>query len=93
LAPQQRLGFIAKFESADDLATARRLGARRCAIPIKTGTQARVQEAHAAGMDVTGWQGNTREAIETLLDWGVDCITSDYPSLARAVLSEARALS
>ena len=93
LAPQQRLGFIAKFETADDLATASRLGARRCAIPIKTGSRERVQEAHAAGMDVTGWQGNTREDIETLLDWGVDCITSDYPSLARAVLSEARALS
>jgi glycerophosphoryl diester phosphodiesterase len=92
LAPQQRLGFIARFEMPDDLATAVRLRARRCAIPIKTGCKARVQEAHAAGMDVTGWQGNTRQDIATLLDWGVDCITSDYPTLARAVLTEAGAL-
>jgi glycerophosphoryl diester phosphodiesterase len=92
LAPQQRLGFIARFEMPDDLATAVRLRARRCAIPIKTGCKARVQEAHAAGMDVTGWLGNTRQDIATLLDWGVDCITSDYPTLARAVLTEAGAL-
>lgn len=89
LAPAQRRGFIAKFETGDDLATALRLGARRCAIPIKTGSRERVREAHAAGMDVTGWQGNNREDIEMLLAWEVDCITSDYPSLARAVLREA----
>ena len=93
LAPQQRRGFIAKFETPDDLTIAVRLGARRCAIPIKSGSHARVREAQAAGMDVTGWQGNTREDIDTLLSWGVDCITSDYPTLARAVLREAGALS
>ena len=93
LAPQQRRGFIAKFETADDLATASRIGARRCAIPIRTGSPERVREAHAAGMDVTGWQGNSAQDIATLLDWGVDCITSDYPSLARATLLEAGTLS
>jgi glycerophosphoryl diester phosphodiesterase len=93
LAPQQRRGFIARFETGDNLATALRLGATRCAIPIKTGSRERVQEAQAAGMRVTGWQGNTPEDIETLLAWGVDCITSDYPSLALAVLREAWALS
>ncbi|HEV8502880.1 MAG TPA: glycerophosphodiester phosphodiesterase family protein [Casimicrobiaceae bacterium] len=92
LAPQQPLGFIAKFETGDDLATALRLGATRCAIPLKTGSRDRVQEAQAAGMRVTGWQGNTRDDIETLLAWGVECITSDYPTLARSVLREARAL-
>jgi glycerophosphoryl diester phosphodiesterase len=92
LAPQQPLGFIAKFETGDDLATALRLGATRCAIPIRTGSRERVQEAQAAGMRVTGWQGNTRDVVETLLAWGVDCITSDYPTLARSVLREARAL-
>lgn len=88
LAPEQRRGFIAKFETADDVATAVRLGASRCAIPLKTGSLARVHEAHAAGMDVTGWQGNTREDVTALLAWGVDCITSDYPTLARSVLRE-----
>jgi glycerophosphoryl diester phosphodiesterase len=93
LAPTQRRGFIAKFETAEDLATALRVGARHCAIPIKTGSRERVQEAHAAGLRVTGWQGNTREDIDTLRAWGVDAITSDYPTLARAVLREAGALS
>jgi len=92
LAPRQSLGFIGKFDTGDDLATAVRLGATRCAIPIKTGARARVQDAQAAGMRVTGWQGNTREDVETLLAWGVECITSDYPTLARAVLREAGAM-
>ena len=89
LAPKQRRGFIARFETADDLATAERVGATHCAIPIKTGSAQRVHEAHAAGLKVTGWQGNTHEDIQTLLAWGVDAITSDYPTLARAVLREA----
>jgi len=89
LAPDQRRGFIGKFDSGADLATAVRVGARHCAIPIKTGSPARVREAHAAGMEVTGWQGNSPEAIATLLDWEVDAITSDYPTMALAVLREA----
>jgi glycerophosphoryl diester phosphodiesterase len=93
LAPKQRLGFIARFETADDLVTALRLGASHCAIPIKTGSRERVHEAHAAGLRVTGWQGNTREDIDTLRAWGVDAITSDYPTLARTVLREAGAVS
>jgi glycerophosphoryl diester phosphodiesterase len=92
LAPQQRRGFIAKFETAQDLATALRLGARHCAIPIKTGSAERVREAHDAGLRVTGWQGNTREDVHTLLAWDVDAITSDYPTLARSVLREAGVL-
>jgi glycerophosphoryl diester phosphodiesterase len=92
LAPAQRRGFIGKFDTPDDLATALRVGATQCAIPIKTGSGQRVKEAHAAGLLVTGWQGNTREDIHTLLAWGVDAITSDYPTLARSVLREAGAL-
>ena len=93
LAPGQRRGFIGKFETPDDLATGLRVGATHVAIPIKTGSPQRVQEAHAAGLRVTGWQGNTREDIHTLRAWGVDAITSDYPTLARAVLREAGALT
>ena len=70
-----------------------RLGATHCAIPIKTGSAERVKEAQAAGLVVTGWQGNTRDDLHTLVAWGVDAITSDYPTLARAVLLEAGTLS
>jgi glycerophosphoryl diester phosphodiesterase len=92
LAPTQRRGFIAKFDTPDDLATALRVRVTQCAIPLKTGSKQRVKEAHAAGLLVTGWQGNTREDIDTLLAWGVDAITSDYPTLARSLLCEAGAL-
>ena len=93
LAPGQRRGFIARFETPDDLATAVRVGASHCAIPIKTGSAERVREAHAAGLRVTGWQGNSREDVQTLLAWGVDAITSDYPTLARSVLRESGAMT
>ena len=92
LAPKQRRGFIARFETRDDVDTALRLGATQCAIPLKTGSVERVREAHDAGLQVTGWQGNARDDIRTLLAWGVDAITSDYPTLARSVLREAGAL-
>ena len=92
LDPKQRRGFIAKFETPEDLATALRVGATHCAIPIKTGCAERVREAHDAGLRVTGWQGNAREDVQTLVAWGVDAITSDYPTLARSVLREAGAL-
>ncbi len=92
LAPRQARGFIGKFDTGEDLATALRLGATRCAVPIKTGSAQRVKDAQAAGMRVTGWQGNTPEDVRTLLAWGVECITSDYPTLARSVLREAGAM-
>lgn len=41
-----------------------------------------VAAAQANALHVTGWLGNTIASLDTLLDWGVDSITSDYPSVA-----------
>jgi glycerophosphoryl diester phosphodiesterase len=92
LAQRQRRGFIAEFAGPADLETAFRLRCAQVDVPLKTGSPAVVAAAHAQGLTVTGWQGNTVDDLRTLLAWGVDQITSDYPSLAMAVLREAGAL-
>jgi glycerophosphoryl diester phosphodiesterase len=45
------------------------------------------EAAHAHGFLVTGWQGTTPADVETLVAWGVDHVTSDNPTLARATLT------
>ncbi|MCD8313058.1 MAG: glycerophosphodiester phosphodiesterase [Bacteroidales bacterium] len=46
------------------------------------------RQARDHGMSVNCWTVNKREDIEMLVDLGVDCITSDYPTLVREILSE-----
>jgi glycerophosphoryl diester phosphodiesterase len=46
-----------------------------------------VDAAHAAGLQVTGWLGNREDDLDRLLAWGVDSITSDYPTQALAYLA------
>jgi glycerophosphoryl diester phosphodiesterase len=91
LAPEQRRGFIAEYAGAADLETAIRLGCAQADVPLKTGSAEIVAAAHARGLTVTGWQGNTPEDVRALLAWDVDHISSDYPSVAMAVLREAGA--
>ena len=63
-----------------------RLGCQQIDLPLRTGSADTVEMAHVNGMRVTGWLGNTPEEIQTLAEWGVDAIMSDYPSLAKRVL-------
>ena len=45
-----------------------------------------VRGAHRAGLQVHVWTVNTRAAMESLLDLGVDGIMTDYPALLKDVL-------
>jgi glycerophosphoryl diester phosphodiesterase len=56
------------------------ISSRNTCIPLATGSKALVQRAQAAGLEVTGWLGNTRSEVDTLVDWGVDSITTNFPS-------------
>lgn len=47
-----------------------------------------IATAHTAGLAVHVWTVNDRETMEKLLDWGVDGIVTDRPSLLREVLIE-----
>ena len=82
IAPDLRRAFISHYDRPEHLETALRLGCYRACIPLHYSNKATVQAAHAAGLNVTGWQGDSVEMLETLLDWDVDAITSNRPSLA-----------
>ncbi|HWP68907.1 MAG TPA: hypothetical protein VN437_06345, partial [Rectinemataceae bacterium] len=57
-------------------------------IPLKTGgSRELVDIAHRLGLEVTGWLGNTISDVDALLEWGVDSITSNYPSLVLPYLA------
>ena len=86
IAPELPRAYIGRYDTPDFLATARSLGCAGACIPHKTSTRATVDEAHAAGLHVTGWLGDTQRELRLLLDWGVESITSDYPSVALKVL-------
>jgi glycerophosphoryl diester phosphodiesterase len=86
LAPSLARGYIAAFDQADDLPTAVRLGCQQIDLRLRTGSKDMVETAHVNGVRVTGWLGNTPGEIQTLAEWGVDAVLSDYPSLAKRVL-------
>ena len=70
----------------ENIAQAHALGCCRIA-PVMNGcTRELVDEAHAAGLKVTGWMVQDLETWRLARDLGMDCSTSDYPfSLIRAV--------
>lgn len=82
IAPDLRRAFISHYDRPEHLETALHLGCYRACIPLHYSNKATVQAAHAAGLNVTGWQGDSVEMLEALLDWDVDAITSNRPSLA-----------
>lgn len=47
-----------------------------------------IATAHTAGLAVHVWTVNERDAMERLLDWGVDGIVTDRPLLLKEVLIE-----
>ena len=88
-APDVPRGFIARFDTPDHLETARALGCARVGIPLVTGSAEMTRAARAGGIEVTGWPGNTPEGVRTLVSWGVDNITTDYPTMALTAVRQA----
>jgi len=87
IAPELPRAYIGRYDTPAFLANALSLGCAGACIPHKTSTRATVDEAHAAGLHVTGWLGDTERELRLLLDWGVESITSDYPSVALTYLA------
>lgn len=50
--------------------------------------KSQVDQLHTAGVRVIPWTVNDLSAMQRLLDWGVDGITTDYPHRLRQVLQE-----
>jgi glycerophosphoryl diester phosphodiesterase len=82
IMPRQNCGLISMSYKESDVDLAKELGCYNTCIPLRTGGSPRLVEiAHRLGLEVTGWLGNTVADVDTLLEWGVDSITSNYPSL------------
>jgi glycerophosphoryl diester phosphodiesterase len=86
LAPALPRAYIGAYDTPDFLETALRLECRQADIPLARGSAEAVREARARGLRVVGWLGNSEPEIESLLRWGVDGITSDFPARALAAL-------
>ena len=91
LAPALPRAYIGAFDQPHELQTALELGCRQIDVPIATGSAALVRAAQEQGLLVTGWQGNDAAALRLLVAWGVDQITTDYPSMALAWFREQEA--
>jgi glycerophosphoryl diester phosphodiesterase len=88
IAPDLPRAFIGAFDTPAFLETALRLECRQADVQLSRGSAEVVRQAQAHGMRVVGWQGNTAEHLAALLEWGVDGITSDYPTFALGYLRE-----
>jgi glycerophosphoryl diester phosphodiesterase len=89
--PELPRGFIAMNPDDVFCANASALGCAQVAIPLPTGSAEVVAKAKRLGYRVTGWMGNTEADLAILTGWGVDHITTDFPTLALAYLREAGA--
>ena len=88
IAPDVPRAYIGAYDTPAFLETALRLGCAQADVPPARGSAEVVREAHAAGLRVVGWLGNTAEELASLVAWGVDGITTDYPSRAVAYLRD-----
>ena len=89
VAPDVPRGLIGAFDSPSFIDTALKLSCTEVSMPLRSGSAEMVRAAHAAGLRVTGWLGNTADEVRTLLDWGVDHITTDFPTTAMKTLRRA----
>ena len=88
VAPHLRLGLITEPAHMEHVALAISLDCADFCVPIESGSAALIAASQKAGLYVAGWVANTPEDIDTLLDWGVDAMTSDVPTFARQYLIE-----
>jgi len=88
ILPEQKCGLISMYYKESDIHLAKSLGCYNTCIPLKTGgSKTLVKIAQRLGLEVTGWLGNSIEDVDALLDWGVDSITSNYPSVVLPYLA------
>ena len=93
LFPEEPTGLITgDCLTHENIALAHDLGCCRIAPVMKGCTKELVDEAHAAGLKVTGWMVQNLESWEIAREMGMDNTTSDYPfSLIDAVRAAAKA--
>jgi glycerophosphoryl diester phosphodiesterase len=81
VAPGLPRAYIGAYDSPQFLRTALELECVQADIPLTTGSRDQVRAAHAEGLRVTGWPGNTIEQLQTLVDWAVEGLPPIFPAL------------
>ena len=87
-APHVPRVYIGAYDTPAFLETALALGCVQADIPLKRSSVEMVRAAQAVGLRVVGWLGNTREDLAALLEWSVDGIPTDHPTMALSYLQE-----
>jgi len=91
-APGIRRAFITSKDAPDSIRTAARLRCAGVDLPTTILSPDAVRDAHARGLTVMGWHGNSAAEIDLLLGCGVDCFMTDHPTTALGYLAERGAL-
>ena len=85
----QRRGLISFDYTKEMIEKAIDLDCFNVCIPVTTNNGKELTElAHSKGLQTTGWLGNSSYEVDTLLSWGVQSITTDYPTRVRRYLVE-----
>lgn len=79
LAPSMPLGMLTSCNHIDPVGMAKAIGATAIHPTWEWVTEALVNEAHAAGLDVNTWVVDLPPFIEMMKSYGVDGIMSNYP--------------
>ncbi len=80
-APEIRRGFVAERFVRDPFAMCQLYQCGLVAMNYHRVTPAIVSQAHAVGLEFSVWTVNSPNIARRLLDWGVDSIITDVPSL------------
>jgi len=88
LAPDLARRLIGTYDDVTFVETAGKLGCCSACVCFPTTTREIVSQAQAAGLNVTAWTVNSVDEVATLLDWGVDNVTTDCPSVVMKYLRE-----
>jgi glycerophosphoryl diester phosphodiesterase len=81
-APEIPRAYIGAWDTEDFFTTAHRLGCVQADINFRSGSAGIVQRAHDEGLTVVGWPCDPDRAGQALA-WGVDAVTTDYPTALR----------
>lgn len=82
VAPEIKRGLIGNYDKEEHVKMASDLGCTNAGTYIKTSSKAIISKLHQEGILASGWQGDDEQSLDLLMDWGVDTITTNYPTQA-----------
>jgi glycerophosphoryl diester phosphodiesterase len=88
LRPDLPVSLLFSNPPPDAIEQARGVGAGSISIQYKNLTREWVEAAHAAGLEIRGWNPDTREEMQAVLALGIDGLGSNRPDLLIDLLRE-----